>query len=362
MKKATKCIISIMLTVVCLFSYTLRDTAYALSNELQHRAHIRNIAGEIAEEPSEILPDSPLLYEDVSGREENIKRFVREDRAVEAVIYPYPVHYEENGEWKDIDNRLTLQTRADGTQVYTNQEGTYQVSFATNANSEELVKVEKDGYTISWRLSDRSVSSSAQIVTPENAAAAQNASTAADMRELPNLSSVITYADALSGTDISYVVGPTGVRELVTIESAAKLAEDYTMEVTCAGLTPTVAGNEIKFMDASDDEVFKIGAPFVMDAAGEATSEVALQLVPVAELQMLEEMQSSFTVQLQPSGGISVEGGTPEPDTAEIPVPGIEGTPELPGNEEPLTPPEAAESPAPEETPEAPRAGNHRRT
>ena len=354
MKKATKCIISIMLTVVCLFSYTLRDTAYALSNELQHRAHIRNIAGEIAEEPSEILPDSPLLYEDVSGREENIKRFVREDRAVEAVIYPYPVHYEENGEWKDIDNRLTLQTRADGTQVYTNQEGTYQVSFATNANSEELVKVEKDGYTISWRLSDRSVSSSAQIVTPENAAAAQNASTAADMRELPNLSSVITYADALSGTDISYVVGPTGVRELVTIESAAKLAEDYTMEVTCAGLTPTVAGNEIKFMDASDDEVFKIGAPFVMDAAGEATSEVALQLVPVAELQMLEEMQSSFTVQLQPSGGITVEGGTPEPDTAEIPVSGIEGTPELPGNEEPLTPPEAAESPAPEETPEAP--------
>ena len=182
MKKATKCIISIMLTVVCLFSYTLRDTAYALSNELQHRAHIRSIAGEIAEEPSEILPDSPLLYEDVSGREENIKRFVREDRAVEAVIYPYPVHYEENGEWKDIDNRLTLQTRADGTQVYTNQEGTYQVSFATNANSEELVKVEKDGYTISWRLSDRSVSSSAQIVTPENAAAAQNASTAAYMR------------------------------------------------------------------------------------------------------------------------------------------------------------------------------------
>lgn len=172
MKKAAKCIISIMLTVVCLFSYTLRDTAYALSNELQHRTHIRNVAGEIAEEPSEILPDSPLLYEDVSGREENIKRFVREDRAVEAVIYPYPVHYEENGEWKDIDNRLTLQTRADGTQVYTNQEGAYQVSFATNANSEELVKVEKDGYTISWRLSDRSVSSNAQIATPENEAAA----------------------------------------------------------------------------------------------------------------------------------------------------------------------------------------------
>ena len=143
-----------MLTVVCLFSYTLWDTAYALSSELQYRDYIRHVADNIAEMPVETLPDSPLLYEDVSGREENIKRFVREDRAVEAVIYPYPVHYEENGEWKDIDNRLTLQTRADGTQVYTNQEGTYQVSFAINANSEELVRVEKDGYTISWRRSE----------------------------------------------------------------------------------------------------------------------------------------------------------------------------------------------------------------
>lgn len=60
MKKATKCIISIMLTVVCMFSYTLRDTAYALSNELQHRAHIRNIAGEIAEEPLKFCRTAPF--------------------------------------------------------------------------------------------------------------------------------------------------------------------------------------------------------------------------------------------------------------------------------------------------------------
>ena len=119
MKRAVKYVVSILLAIVCLFSYTLWDTAYALSNELRYQAYIRNIAGEIAEEPAETLPYSPLLYEDVSGREENIKRFVREDRAVEAVVYPYPVHYQENGEWKDIDNRLVLETQPDGTQVYT---------------------------------------------------------------------------------------------------------------------------------------------------------------------------------------------------------------------------------------------------
>lgn len=60
--------------------------------------YIRHVADNIAEMPVETLPDSPLLYEDQSGREENIKRFVREDRAVEAGVYPYPVHYQENGE------------------------------------------------------------------------------------------------------------------------------------------------------------------------------------------------------------------------------------------------------------------------
>ena len=221
MKRAVKCVVSILLAIVCLFSYTLWDMAYALSSELQYRDYIRHVADNIAEMPVETLPDSPLLYEDQSGREENIKRFVREDRAVEAVVYPYPVHYQENGEWKDIDNRLVLETQSDGTQVYTNREGAYHIYFATNSNSNELVRVEKDGYTISWRLSNRSASSTAQVVTQEAELASlgetASAQTANDMRQLPNLSSVITYADALSGTDISYVVGPTGVRELITI-------------------------------------------------------------------------------------------------------------------------------------------------
>ena len=188
--------------------------------------------------------------------------------------------------------------------------------------------MEKDGYTISWRLSNRSASSTAQVVTQEAELASlgetASAQTANDMRQLPNLSSVITYADALSGTDISYVVGPTGVRELITIESAMRLADDYTMEVTCEGLTPAVTGNEIRFLSNSEDEVFKIAAPFVMDAAGETTSEVALQLIPVAELQMLEEVQGSFQVQLQPSGGIMDEDENSESIADETSAPANE--------------------------------------
>lgn len=300
MKRAVKCVVSFMLAIVCLFSYSLADTAYALSNEVGYRGYINSVADELTAAPSETLPDSPLMYEDESGREENIKRFVREDRAVEAVIYPYPVHYDKEGEWADIDNRLVAEQRADGTSVYTNQAAPFNVYFADNISSDELVRVEKDGYVISWRMADRSANAVATIGSQASSQMAISEASANDMRILPNLSSVITYPGALNGADISYVVGPTGIRELITVDNAAQLSANYTMEVTCSGLAPMAEGGEIKFFDADSDEVFKITAPIIMDAAGEETSDITLQLVPMAELQMIDELKN-FSVEVQPS-------------------------------------------------------------
>lgn len=300
MKRAVKCVVSFMLAIVCLFSYSLADTAYALSNEVGYRGYINSVADELTADPSETLPDSPLMYEDESGREENIKRFVREDRAIEAVIYPYPVHYDKEGEWADIDNRLVAEQRADGTSVYTNQAAPFNVYFADNISSDELVRVEKDGYVISWRMADRSANAVATIGSQASSQMVISEASANDMRILPNLSSVITYPGALNGADISYVVGPTGIRELITVDNAAQLSANYTMEVTCSGLTPMTEGGEIKFFDADSDEVFKITAPIIMDAAGEETSNITLQLVPMAELQMIDELKN-FSVEVQPS-------------------------------------------------------------
>lgn len=99
---------------------------------------------------------------------------------------------------------------------------------------------------------------------------------------------------------IGYVVGPTGIRELITVDNAAQLSANYTMEVTCSGLAPMAEGGEIKFFDADSDEVFKITAPIIMDAAGEETSDITLQLVLMAELQMIDELKN-FSVEVQPS-------------------------------------------------------------
>ena len=51
------------------------------------------------------------IAEVISLREENAKHFKRTDGTYEMVVYPTAVHRkDENGNWQDINNNLTLQT------------------------------------------------------------------------------------------------------------------------------------------------------------------------------------------------------------------------------------------------------------
>lgn len=52
--------------------------------------------------------DRTILGELDDQRDEYEKHFRLSDGSNMAVSYPIPVHYEENGEWEDIDNTLQL--------------------------------------------------------------------------------------------------------------------------------------------------------------------------------------------------------------------------------------------------------------
>ena len=51
-----------------------------------------------------------LLRELTGKRKRCVKYFQMNEKGVAAAVYPGPVHYEEDGEWKDIDNRLEAVT------------------------------------------------------------------------------------------------------------------------------------------------------------------------------------------------------------------------------------------------------------
>lgn len=97
MRKVKKIIASMLLV-----------TFIATSTPLQvYAQEVNTQSNNTQTEKSETKENKKILEEVKEKREGNIKHFLLEDKTYEAVIYNQPVHYMENGQWKDIDNTLT---------------------------------------------------------------------------------------------------------------------------------------------------------------------------------------------------------------------------------------------------------------
>lgn len=92
-----------------------------------------------------------ILREIPEKREQCVKHFELTEKGMAAAIYPAPVHYEEDGVWQEIDNRLEEVTE-DGKPVYQNKASSVKVSFAEDAGEDGLVSLEKNGNKVTWGL------------------------------------------------------------------------------------------------------------------------------------------------------------------------------------------------------------------
>ena len=81
-------------------------------------------------------------------RTEYSKEFKLNNGLYVSAVYSQPVHYEADGQWREIDN--TLRAHTDGT--YTNTEGVWDVRFPQQLSGSNSVTVTKDGYTLSFGM------------------------------------------------------------------------------------------------------------------------------------------------------------------------------------------------------------------
>ena len=95
------------------------------------------------QEPEEIT----ILGELTDRRTENIKEYLLSNGNTLAAVYGNSVHYQEDGQWKEIDNTLIAK---DGT--YVNTAGLLRVSFPQSLTGNNYITVSKDGYTLSFGM------------------------------------------------------------------------------------------------------------------------------------------------------------------------------------------------------------------
>ena len=112
-----------------------------------------------------------IVMELEDRRDESTKQFLLSDHSVQAVIYAQPVHYLENGEWKDIDNSLQYEGKAfEDAAGYTNAANDFQVRFAEQTLQDEFISVQQGEYKLDWKYvgaTDEVAPTPTSVPTPE---------------------------------------------------------------------------------------------------------------------------------------------------------------------------------------------------
>jgi len=242
-------------------------------------------------------PDNAHIVREVTeNRTESTKQYLLSNGLYMAVAYPEAVHYQQDGQWKDIDNTLTRSGTA-----YTNTAGGWEVSLPGQLSADHAVSVTKDGHTLRFRLAGELRGSgdvSAFSVTAEDQSLQIRSAEASDAQvkkidlaeakaaaEHPEtvsekLRSRLQYADVYPGTDIIYDLSSNQLKESIVIESYSEELRGYRYTLETGQLTPVLNSDGSISLFAPDgrEPVLYMPAPYLVDDAGALSGDVTVEL------------------------------------------------------------------------------------
>ena len=216
-----------------------------------------------------------------------------------AVVYPEAVHYENNGQWLEIDNTLkAVGTGATG--IYTNRAGEWSVSFPQQLSQDNRVAITKNGYAVRFGMAgelrkEASAAKAAATLETELISVVSVKSTNAQIQTLETANredlqfpetvqdkvrSRLQYSTVYSQTDIVYDITPSQVKESIVIRSFDPQVQGYRYVLELDGLTPVLnSDNSIDLVDPETKEtVMQMPAPYMVDAGGATSTEVGVSL------------------------------------------------------------------------------------
>lgn len=252
---------------------------------------------------SEVL----VLEEDVSLRDENIKHFKLSDGTTKAVAYATPVHYKDSeGNWIDIDNSLSL----NGSEYTAKNKS--EIKFANKSGSNGLVSIKDGEYKIDFTpLNTNKVS--VEIENPQG----NNSRKFDDIKKLTNLISKATYKNIYDGIDLEYILIGNNIKENIIVNEKQD-TYSYSFEIKLNKLKAELVENSIILSDYdTDEQIYEIPAPYMLDNNGAYSSDVEYSLVQnnkwkytltvTANANWINSDERAFPVTIDPT----VESGTP---------------------------------------------------
>ncbi len=232
----------------------------------------------------------PVVIGEVESlRDEYTKHFRCEDGSFIAAVYNEPVHYSENGEWKEIDN--TVETvSADGAEYSLSKTST-PITFPENINSGEITITRGDNVVSFSALGDTEGFASIGVITaPEELFSTSAASLQANEKiqsvdefsaqlTANSDSSAITYPAVFDNAYLEYEVSSSMIKESIVVTEKSE-SYRYEFSLDFGDYTPIydeLTGG-IYIYDAGE-AVMAINPPYMFDADGDTSDEVTMELV-----------------------------------------------------------------------------------
>ena len=300
--------------------------AQVLAIEIDQRKESLQI--ERAEAASaEPAQDAEIVSEIPSGRDAYQKEFLLSNGQRMLAVYPTAVHYQENGQWEEIDNTLRAE-RQNGNTVYRNTAGAWDVALPAQMDARQAVSVEQDGYRLSFRFAgslrripgaelyaaatDRAaeISSLPDSVTEALPLERGESIQTAEIRDAQatvdtvqaesswdamqrqirpeGMHSVVEYASIYENTDLKYDLTAEKLKESVIIRQKDEALLGYRYHLGSQGLRLALQeDNSILAYaaDAGEDArpVYYMPAPFLVDENEAYCDDVQVRLLETAE-------------------------------------------------------------------------------
>ncbi len=219
----------------------------------------------------QIVKEAVISSEDESKRGEFEKHFRLSDGSYEAVTYPFAVHYNDEGEWKDFDNTI-LPFEEDSVSGYKVSYGNEERVFSSDP-SHFLFEVSVGDLRLRFSFAD-------SVKVYEDAGVKITNPKEEDVPDIhPALfSSNITYESILKDADLSYDLFGRNIKECILLKSK-DADHNLAFRVTADGLK-AVSGEdgEVRFLDEEGYTLFSIPCGYMEDAKGEISEDVRYML------------------------------------------------------------------------------------
>lgn len=249
-----------------------------------------------------------ILREVPEKRERCVKHFQMTQKGMAAAVYPAPVHYEEDGQWKEIDNRLEA-VQENGREVYRNLASAVRVSFAKESDTKELVTIEKDGKKILWGLSPFLYTKSTRNVNYESEISTfrvlkkedfwkeaemldmkvsvldEEESEEDEIRKMmcvPHLNGEGVYEEILPGIDLHYSIQGEQLKENIRLNRKEAAEQELSFQLMHPGMElRSEEDGGLGLYDSENQEsgrIFRLVKPYMYDAAGNQSLQVEFQV------------------------------------------------------------------------------------